>query len=125
MDHSAIVFDRAEMLLRAQAEPRIGVRRLEKLGAEKHLTPQDLKEVVIEGALMRVRPIMMTATAITAGLLPIMLGTGTGSEVMRRIAAPMVGGMISATLLALIVIPAIYFLWKRRRFAGKSRANDC
>lgn len=77
------------------------------------LTVADLQEVVVEGALMRIRPIMMTATAIIAGLLPIMLGSGTGSEVMRRIAAPMVGGMITATALTLIVIPAVYLLWKK------------
>ena len=73
----------------------------------------DLQEVITEGALLRIRPIMMTATAITAGLLPIMLGSGTGSEVMRRIAAPMVGGMVSATALTLVVIPAVYFVWKQ------------
>jgi len=77
-------------------------------------TVEELKEAVIEGALMRVRPIMMTVTAITAGLLPIMVGSGTGSEVMRRIAAPMVGGMVSATVLTLVVIPAIFFLMKKR-----------
>ncbi len=72
---------------------------------------------MIEGALQRVRPIMMTAAAIIAGLLPIMLGGGTGSEVMRRIAAPMVGGMVSATVLTLVVIPAVFLLWKRRGVA--------
>lgn len=56
---------------------------------------------------------MMTVVAIIAGLLPIMLGSGTGSEVMRRIAAPMVGGMISATILTLVVIPAVFLLWKQ------------
>jgi len=56
----------------------------------------------------------MTVAAIIAGLLPIMLGSGTGSEVMRRIAAPMVGGMVSATLLTLVVLPAVYLLWKQR-----------
>jgi len=61
---------------------------------------------------MRVRPIVMTVTVIVAGLLPIMLGSGTGSEVMRRIAAPMVGGMASATVLTLLVIPAVFLLWK-------------
>ena len=66
----------------------------------------------MQGAVLRVRPLMMTVFAIIAGLLPIMWGTGTGSEVMRRIAAPMVGGMISATVLTLIVIPAIYALVK-------------
>ena len=75
----------------------------------------DLAQAVIDGALMRVRPIMMTVAAIIAGLLPIMLGSGTGSEVMRRIAAPMVGGMISATLLTLAVIPAAFLLWQRFR----------
>ena len=62
----------------------------------------------------RVRPKMMTVTAIMAGLLPIMWGTGTGSEVMRRIAAPMIGGMVSSTILTLIVIPVIYYLWRAR-----------
>jgi Cu(I)/Ag(I) efflux system membrane protein CusA/SilA len=73
----------------------------------------DIENAVYEGALMRVRPIMMTVAAIIAGLLPIMLGSGTGSEVMRRIAAPMVGGMVSATVLTLAVIPAVFLLWKR------------
>jgi len=72
----------------------------------------DIKEAVVEGALLRVRPIIMTVAAIIAGLLPIMLGGGTGSEVMRRIAAPMVGGMISATILTLVVIPALFLLWR-------------
>jgi len=72
----------------------------------------DLYEAVMEGAVERVRPKMMTVVAIMAGLLPIMWGSGTGSEVMRRIAAPMVGGMVSSTLLTLIVIPAIYALVK-------------
>jgi len=76
------------------------------------LSHDEVREAVVEGALLRVRPIMMTVTAIIAGLLPIMLGTGTGSEVMRRIAAPMVGGMVSATLLTLIVIPAVFLMWK-------------
>jgi Cu(I)/Ag(I) efflux system membrane protein CusA/SilA len=78
------------------------------------VTPGDVRQAVIEGALLRVRPIMMTVAAIIAGLLPIMLGGGTGSEVMRRIAAPMVGGMISATILTLIVIPALFLLWRLR-----------
>ncbi len=72
----------------------------------------DLYEAIMEGAVERVRPKMMTVVAIMAGLLPIMWGSGTGSEVMRRIAAPMVGGMISSTILTLIVIPAIYGLVK-------------
>jgi len=74
----------------------------------------ELYAAVMEGAVERVRPKMMTVTAIMAGLLPIMWSTGAGSEVMRRIAAPMVGGMISSTLLTLIVIPAIY-AWVKGR----------
>ncbi len=84
-------------------------------------TRHDLHAAVMEGAVERVRPKMMTVTAIMAGLLPIMWGTGTGSEVMRRIAAPMVGGMISSTLLTLIVIPAIYALVKEPRLVAASR----
>jgi Cu(I)/Ag(I) efflux system membrane protein CusA/SilA len=80
----------------------------------RNLTPDDVQQAVIDGAVLRVRPIMMTVAAIIAGLLPIMLGSGTGSEVMRRIAAPMVGGMISATVLTLIVIPALFYLWRSR-----------
>ncbi len=81
-------------------------------------TVADLYAAVMEGAVERVRPKMMTVVAIMAGLLPIMWGTGTGSEVMRRIAAPMVGGMVSSTILTLAVIPAIYALvkeWGLRR----------
>jgi Cu(I)/Ag(I) efflux system membrane protein CusA/SilA len=78
------------------------------------VTQADLYEAVMEGAVERVRPKMMTVIAIMAGLLPIMWSTGTGSEVMRRIAAPMVGGMISSTVLTLVVIPAIYALVKAR-----------
>ncbi len=80
--------------------------------------PADLYAAIMEGAVERVRPKMMTVTAIMAGLLPIMWGTGTGAEVMSRIAAPMVGGMISSTVLTLAVIPAIYGLvkaWELRR----------
>jgi Cu(I)/Ag(I) efflux system membrane protein CusA/SilA len=76
----------------------------------------DLYEAVMEGAVERVRPKMMTVVAIMAGLLPIMWSNGTGSEVMRRIAAPMVGGMVSSTILTLIVIPAIYALVKQVSF---------
>jgi len=78
---------------------------------------QDLYAAVMEGAVERVRPKMMTVVAIMAGLLPIMWGTGAGSEVMSRIAAPMVGGMISSTVLTLAVIPAIYALVKQWRLA--------
>ena len=79
------------------------------------LAMADVQQAVLDGALLRVRPIMMTVAAIIAGLLPIMLGTGTGSEVMRRIAAPMVGGMVSATILTLIVIPALFLFWREKQ----------
>lgn len=96
-------------------------RRAEREAAGEQLTVADLYQAVITGAVERVRPKMMTVVAIMAGLLPIMWGTGTGSEVMRRIAAPMVGGMISSTVLTLVVIPAIYMLVKQRRLAVTSR----
>jgi Cu(I)/Ag(I) efflux system membrane protein CusA/SilA len=83
--------------------------------AGRSMQAEDIERAVHEGALLRVRPIMMTVAAIIAGLLPIMLGGGTGSEVMRRIAAPMVGGMVSATLLTLAVIPAVFLLWQRHK----------
>ena len=75
---------------------------------------EDLRQAIRDGALMRVRPIMMTVASIIVGLLPIMLGGGTGSEVMRRIAAPMVGGIVSATVLTLMVIPALFLVWRGR-----------
>ena len=87
----------------------------------------DLYEAIIEGAVERVRPKMMTVTAIMAGLLPILWGSGTGSQVMKRIAAPMVGGMVTSTILTLIVIPAIYYLWKShevKRLQAQLAAGD-
>jgi len=92
-------------------------RREQAAASGRAVTRSELREAVVEGALLRVRPKMMTVAAVIAGLLPIMWGSGTGSEVMRRIAAPMVGGMVSATLLTLIVIPAVFLLWKRRGLA--------
>lgn len=81
---------------------------------QRSLTQEDIIAVIKQGALYRIRPIIMAIAATFAGLLPIMLSRGTGSEVMRRIAAPMVGGLITATILTLVIIPAIYYLWKRR-----------
>lgn len=75
-------------------------------------TVKDLYSVVMEGAVDRVRPKLMTVTTTIAGLLPILWGTGTGSQVMKRIAAPMVGGMVTSTILTLLVIPTIYYMWK-------------
>jgi Cu(I)/Ag(I) efflux system membrane protein CusA/SilA len=94
----------------------LAIRRQESLAdAEgRSLSRDNVRQAVIDGALLRVRPIMMTVAAIIAGLLPIMLGGGTGSEVMRRIAAPMVGGMVSATILTLVVIPGLFLIWRGR-----------
>jgi Cu(I)/Ag(I) efflux system membrane protein CusA/SilA len=75
-------------------------------------TPADLHEGIIEGAVDRVRPKIMTVATTLIGLLPVMWGTGTGSQIMKRIAAPMVGGLVSSTIMTLIIIPVIYNLWK-------------
>jgi len=77
-------------------------------------TIADLRAAIIEGAVLRVRPKAMTVTVIVASLLPLFRGSGTGSEVMERIAAPMLGGMITAPLLSMLVIPAAYFLLRSR-----------
>jgi Cu(I)/Ag(I) efflux system membrane protein CusA/SilA len=79
---------------------------------------QDFTQAIIEGAALRVRPIAMTVAVIIAGLLPIMWGSGTGSEIMRRIASPMVGGMISAPILSMIVVPVVYMLMRRRELTS-------
>jgi len=79
---------------------------------------KDLYSAVRQGAVERLRPKLMTVTAIIAGLLPIMWGSGAGSEVMRRIAAPMIGGMLTSALLTLLVIPVIYALYRERLLAG-------
>ncbi|MHB8721540.1 MAG: efflux RND transporter permease subunit [Steroidobacteraceae bacterium] len=88
--------------------------------AKQFTTEHDLIQAIEEGAVLRVRPKAMTVAVIVAGLLPIMLGGGTGSEVMRRIAAPMVGGMITAPLLSMLVLPAAYLLLHRRNLVGQS-----
>jgi Cu(I)/Ag(I) efflux system membrane protein CusA/SilA len=74
---------------------------------------EDLQAAIIEGAVERVRPKLMTVATTLIGLLPVMWGTETGSEVMKRIAAPMVGGLVSSAVLTLVIIPAVYFIWKR------------
>jgi Cu(I)/Ag(I) efflux system membrane protein CusA/SilA len=86
--------------------------------------PRDLYEAIVEGAVLRLRPKMMTVAAIILGLLPILWSHGTGATVMKRIAAPMVGGMVSATLLTLVVIPAIYSLWRERELRHDLRPMD-
>ncbi|HSN19163.1 MAG TPA: efflux RND transporter permease subunit, partial [Usitatibacter sp.] len=74
-----------------------------------------LREAVIHGALQRTRPKMMTVAVIVAGLLPVMFSDGAGSDVMKRIAVPLVGGMLTAPLLSLFVVPSLYLSWQRRR----------
>lgn len=105
-------------------DQEIARRRHSKAGAHSasimsaRLTGEELMQAVLTGTAERVRPIAMTATAIIAGLLPIMWGSGTGSEVMQRIAAPMVGGMVTVTVLSLLVLPVIYGLvlqWQESR----------
>jgi copper/silver efflux system protein len=93
-------------------------------GEDRALTRSDLYDAIMQGAVERVRPKMMTVVAIMAGLLPIMCSTGTGSEIMQRIAVPMIGGMISSTLLTLIVIPAIFGLVKGFRLSRQSSADQ-
>lgn len=88
------------------------VEAASKMG--KSLSTEQLKQAILEGAGLRVRPVMMTVATIVIGLLPVLYGTGTGSEVMSRIAAPMVGGMFSAIVLTLLVLPAVYLLWRKR-----------
>ncbi|MGD0887492.1 MAG: CusA/CzcA family heavy metal efflux RND transporter [Thermodesulfovibrionales bacterium] len=83
-------------------------------------SPEDLREAVMHGAVKRIRPKIMTVTVILAGLVPIMFSHGAGSDVMKRIAAPMVGGVITSTILELIIYPAIYMLWKGREFRKKA-----
>jgi Cu(I)/Ag(I) efflux system membrane protein CusA/SilA len=77
-------------------------------------TQEDLLDAIREGAVLRVRPKAMTVAVIIAGLIPIMIGAGAGSEVMQRIAAPMVGGMVTAPLLSMFVVPAVFLLMRRR-----------
>ena len=79
-----------------------------------------LTEAVLHGAGLRVRPVMMTTATIIFGLLPVLYGSGTGSEVMSRIAAPMVGGMVSAILLTLLILPAIYLIWRKQQLKTMS-----
>jgi len=78
-----------------------------------HFNVDDLRDAVMEGAGLRVRPVMMTVATVVIGLIPIMMGDGTGSEVMQRIATPMIGGMVSAIILTLLILPAVYFQWKK------------
>ena len=89
-----------------------------RLAAGVPATEAALLEAIREGAVLRVRPKAMTVAVVLGGLAPIMIGSGAGSEVMQRIAAPMVGGMITAPLLSMFVIPAAYLLLRRRRLTS-------
>ena len=88
------------------------------------VSAEDLLGAIRDGAVLRVRPKAMTVAVILAGLFPIMWGTGTGSEVMQRISAPMVGGMITAPLLSMLVIPAAYQLLRRHNLRLHSHENQ-
>ncbi|MBZ0092698.1 MAG: efflux RND transporter permease subunit, partial [Sulfuricellaceae bacterium] len=85
---------------------------------------QGLHPAIIQGALQRIRPKTMTVAVIVMGLLPVMFSAGTGSDVMKRIAAPLVGGMITAPLLSLIVIPVLYSFWRRGLTQSDSAKNS-
>ncbi|WP_375276015.1 efflux RND transporter permease subunit [Methylorubrum thiocyanatum] len=98
-------------------------RRAAALVAGRESTRADLYQAIMVGAVERVRPKMMTVVAIMAGLLPILWSTGAGSEIMQRIAVPMIGGMVSSTVLTLVVIPAIYGLVKGRRLALRQEGS--
>ena len=87
-------------------------------------TSEDVIAAVREGAVQRLRPVVMTVTAIIAGLLPIMWSQGAGADVMKRIAAPMVGGMVSTTLLGLLVLPTIYVLWRSAQLRRAGSAPE-
>ena len=89
----------------------------QRLAAGEKDNEQTLLAAIREGAVLRVRPKAMTVAVVMAGLLPVLLGHGTGSEVMTRIAAPMVGGMVTAPLLSMLVVPAAWYLLQRRRLA--------
>jgi Cu(I)/Ag(I) efflux system membrane protein CusA/SilA len=92
----------------------------EKWKKEGRMTKKtDLKEAIMYGAVKRIRPKIMTVSVILAGLIPILFSHGTGADVMKRIAAPMVGGVITSTILELIIYPAIYMIWR-----GRSLAKD-
>jgi Cu(I)/Ag(I) efflux system membrane protein CusA/SilA len=97
---------------------------LDRAAGAGPLDPERIRRAVREGALLRLRPILMTVTATLVGLLPVMLGSGTGAEVTRRIAAPMVGGVISLLFLSLVVIPALFLMYQRGRRTLEGRSLE-
>ena len=109
------------VVMLAYLDQALARRRTSRAASGQALTREDVHEAVIEGALLRIRPVTMTKVAIIAALLPILWSHGTGSEAMQRIAAPMVGGMLSVAVLTLAVIPAAYFLWQVARVKRSAR----
>ncbi|WP_264876839.1 efflux RND transporter permease subunit [Vibrio agarivorans] len=99
-------------------------KKLDVQEQQQSLTMSDLSAAIREGAGLRVRPVMMTVLTVIIGLIPIMYGEGTGSEVMQRIAAPMIGGMASALLLTLLVLPATFKLWKQQELKQPKQPNE-
>jgi len=96
----------------------------EAINRHRPVNEAQLRAAVIEGAVLRVRPKAMTAAVIIAGLMPIMLGSGTGSEIMRRIAAPMVGGMVTAPMVSMLLLPVMYYLWYRRKIMNRPERSE-
>ena len=99
------------------ARPLLDLSHDEARKAGRLATRGDLVEAIIHGAVKRVRPKAMTVFAALIGLLPIMWSTGTGADLMKRIAAPMVGGLVTSFALELLVYPAVFYLWKRKGLA--------
>jgi Cu(I)/Ag(I) efflux system membrane protein CusA/SilA len=95
----------------------------ERLAAGRMRSPDDLEEAIVDGAARRIRPKLMTVAAMTAGLVPLLVSEGTGADLMKRIAAPMVGGLVSSFALELLVYPALFALWKRRALAAPNPAR--
>ena len=87
-------------------------------------SPGDLRDAIYHGAVKRVRPKAMTAAVIIAGLLPILWSHGAGADVMKRIATPMIGGIVTSTVMELVVFPAIYFLWRSRQLKDVPRSEE-
>ena len=132
LDHAVSVASAVGFIALAGVAAEFGVVMLiylkhaweRRLAAGEPETEETLREAIREGAVLRVRPKAMTVAVVLAGLLPIMVGTGTGSEVMQRIAAPMVGGMVTAPLLSMLVIPAAYYLLRRRELRPRMSHVD-
>jgi len=94
----------------------------ERVEAGRMGSAQDLEEAIVDGAARRIRPKLMTVAAMTAGLLPLLASEGTGADLMKRIAAPMVGGLASSFALELLVYPALFALWKQRALGAPTPA---